>query len=97
MAKRAKKLIDTTPLTARTELDSTAYNEAVRLQCAIRDKIGFPISLLQALTFARRFVANEISPTLAESIRADYENEARDREKQRLEEQARIAAEAGKR
>lgn len=74
------------------------YNEAVRLQCAVRDWTKYPVSMLQAFKIARGIFesAPGLLPGALEKIRVSLELEEEEEERARLAEQARISANAGK-
>lgn len=95
----------TAPTTAKT-LDDAAYNEAARLQAAVRDWIGYPVTMLQALECARQtfveltigcpsdgFTAYVTDPQLR---KRQLERAAADAEQTRIAKQKEIADNAGK-
>lgn len=95
MAKRTKKAA-IPAATLKPDLDSTAYTEAVRVQCAVRDALEHPVTLVQALAFARKLIPEVMTPKLARSMRKEFEADAAALEEARIEEQKRIAANAGR-
>lgn len=84
----------------RTGMASDSYNEAVRLQSKVRDWIGFPVSMADALRIAREVVEHADAHLLnveidGRTIKAALEEEAEERERERLAEQRRISQNAG--
>jgi hypothetical protein len=108
MAKRsANKPIQPAPV-AQILAPHPEYNEAVRLQAAVRDWVGYPVTLIQALQIARETfrefqigVPGENEPfdvyvTSATKRKQQLERAASDLEAERLKRQHEIARNAGK-
>lgn len=75
------------------------WNSAIRFTCAVRDAVNRPIGMIEAFDFMREMVREH--GILNETDIADFQRAFDERvaavEKARLDEQKRIAAEAGKR
>lgn len=72
------------------------YNEAIRLTCAVRDVIDWPVTMVQAFEIARALVRVGMSPSERQHIRTQLELQATERETLRRTEQRRVAQNAGK-
>lgn len=80
----------------RSGMISEQWNEAVRLQAKIRDWIGVPVTLVQALRIARDMIETAGPHVAPSAYRKQIEREATETERARLKEQKRLSDLAGK-
>jgi hypothetical protein len=96
MAKRttANRMIKPEDQDNQSGMSSAQWNYAIRLQCAVRDAIGAPVSLLQALRLATEVVL-DLPETKCKTWRTRIEAEESELKRTRADEQERIAQAAG--
>lgn len=95
MAKR--QAAATQPATTGATFEGMTYNAAVRLQATVRDVIGAPVSLMEALEIAREQFGSLTGEKQINALRKRVADAAKAKEDERVRREREVSLNAGTR